>query len=166
MAYVRKALTVLMRKTVNVVHSPAAFGGLGAARMHMSVITVSYGIFALSLLFQPTRWGLTPAYANLLVIMPQRAWGTCFAVTSCALGTAVWQQQRRWLSITALSLGLAITTTWSAAFIIRWLTSGNTTPETWVSWSVFDYLLLRALFLLGFKEVKIPVRTQRGDADG
>ena len=96
------------------------------------------------------------AYANLLAIMPQRAWGTLFAVTAVMLGTAVRLYSWRWLSVTALSFGLAITTTWLAAFIIRWATSSSTTPETWVSWAVFEYLLIRALASLGYKEVKVP----------
>jgi hypothetical protein len=130
----------------------------------MVVIGVSYGIFALSLILQPARWGKTPAYHNLLIIMPAQAWGAAFAVVSVMLGVALWQWRRRWMSTLALSLGLAITTTWCAAFIIRWLTSANTTPETWVSWAVFGFLLLRALLLLPYEEVR--VRTRRNDDGG
>src|SRR5579859_866830 len=102
-------------------------------RTNMFVIGISYAVFALSLILQPRRWGQTPAYHNLLIIMPQQAWGACFAVVTCGLAAALWKGARyRWVSVLALSLGLAITTTWTAAFVIRWLTSGNTTPETWV----------------------------------
>jgi hypothetical protein len=143
-----------VRKLLNAVTRTLA--ALGAARANMLVITAAYGIFAVSLAFQPARWASTPAYANLLAIMPQRTWGTLFAVTALMLAAAVRQHSLRWLSVTALSLGLAITTTWLAAFVIRWLTSGNTTPETWVSWAVFEYLLIRALVLLGYKEGNVP----------
>lgn len=132
-------------------------------RTNMAVIGVSYAVFALSLLFQPARWGATPAYRNLLEILPQQAWGGCFAVTSILLGAAMWQYRHRWLSGVALSCALAITTTWFAAFMIRWLTSASTTPETWVSWAVFDFLLFRALMLLGYGEVRVPGR--RSDSD-
>lgn len=130
---------------------------------NMFVIAVAYGIFALSLLFQPARWGMTPAYRNLLVIMDQRAWGTCFAVVTAMLAAALWKGRTyRWLSVLALSLGLAITTTWVTAFVIRWLTSSATTPETWVSWAVFDFLLFRAFLLLGYEEVRIRIGGEGG----
>ena len=53
----------------------------------MLVIAVAYGVFAVSLLFEPARWGRTPAYHNLLVIMPQAAWGVIFAVVAALLAT-------------------------------------------------------------------------------
>jgi hypothetical protein len=134
---------------------------LGAARANMLVITAAYGIFAVSLTAEPARWAATPAYANLLAIMPQRDWGAAFAVTAVMLAAAVRLWSRHWLSVTALSVALAITTTWLAAFVIRWLTSGNTTPETWVSWAIFDYLLVRALLLLGYKEGGHPAEGRR-----
>lgn len=143
-----------MRNPLKAVTSTLA--ALGAARANMLVITAAYAIFALSLLLQPARWAATPAYANLLAIMPQRAWGALFAVTAVMLGAAVRLYSRRWLSVIALSAALAITTTWTAAFLIRWATSQSTTPETWVSWAVFEYLLVRALVLLGYREVKVP----------
>jgi hypothetical protein len=120
----------------------------------MLVIAVAYGIFAVSLVFQPRRWGLTPAYHNLLAIMPQDAWGTVFAVTSALLLAAVARHGSRRLAVLALSAGIAITTFWCAAFVVRWLTSPNTTPETWVSWCVFDFVLLRALLLLGSRSAR------------
>lgn len=135
---------------------------LGAARANMLVITAAYGIFAVSLIAQSARWASTPAYANLLAIAPQRTWGALFAITAAMLGTAVRLPSLRWLSVAALSVALAITTTWLAAFVIRWLTSGNTTPETWVSWAVFEYLLIRALILLGYKEVRVPDEGHHG----
>jgi hypothetical protein len=136
------------------------------SRTHIAVIAAAYAIFALSLLLQPARWAQTPAYHNLLIIMDQQAWGTCFAVITVMLGAALWSGHRyRWVSVLALSFGLAITTTWCAAFVIRWLTNSSTTPETWVSWAVFDFMLLRALLLLGYEEVRVRVR-DRGDDSG
>lgn len=129
-----------------------AFRPLGASRANMLVIAVAYAVFAVSLLLQPSRWGLTPAYHDLLAIMPQGAWGVLFAAVSAFLGAAAWPRPPRWLPVAALSAGLAVTTCWCAAFVIRWATSPNTTPETWVSWALFDYVLLRALALLDREE--------------
>jgi len=135
-------------------------------RTSMLVVTIAYGIYALSLLLQPARWAQTPAYHNLLIIMDQQAWGTLFAVTTAGLAAALrFGHRYRWMSIAALSLGLAITTTWCAGFVIRWLTSSSTTPETWVSWAVNDYLLLRALLMLGYEEVHVRIRQPPRDDD-
>lgn len=132
-------------------------------RPNMIVISIAYATFAASLTFQPRRWSSTPAYRNLLAIMPQQAWAAAFAVVAGLLAAAVIWHSLRPLSVIALSAGLAITATWCAAFIVRWLTSSSTTPETWVSWAVFGYLLLRALTLLGYEEVKVPSwRGKRG----
>lgn len=129
---------------------------LGTARANMLVIAAVYSVFALSLIFQPARWAATPAYANLLAIMPQQAWGAGFAVVATLLLTAATRYRTRSLCVIALTLGLAITATWFTAFVIRWLTSANTTPETWGSWFVFGYLLARSLLLLGREEVRVP----------
>lgn len=145
-----------------VLPSPARFlRTLPATRSNMLVIGAAYSIFAVSLLLQSARWGLTPAYHDLLGILPQQSWGVGFAVISALLLTAVALYGRRWLSVLALSAGIAITTFWCTGFIVRWLTSPNTTPETWVSWAVFDYLLLRALTLL-HREASAPGGDTRG----
>jgi hypothetical protein len=125
----------------------------------MLVISIAYGIFGLSLWFQGSRWGATPAYHNLLEIMRQPEWGTAFAVTSGLLGVAALKRRTpRWLSVLALTVGFAITTGWMFAFMVRWLTSPSTTPETWVSWAVFDYMLIRAAALFDLDEVRLPKR--------
>lgn len=129
------------------------------ARANMLVIAVAYAILAASLLLQGARWGKTPAYLNLLEIMPQQGWGAVFAVIAALLLAAVWRFRLRWLSVTALTCAFMLTTAWGGAFVVRWLTSSSTTPETWVSWFVFDYLVIRAVALLDYEEVKIP----RGD---
>jgi hypothetical protein len=113
----------------------------------MAVIAAAYAVFAASLLFQPARWSLTPAYANLLAIMPGQAWGGAFAAVTALLAAALLTPGRRWLAVAALAAGMTITTFWPAAFVVRWFTSPDTTPETWVSWIVFDLILLRALAL-------------------
>ena len=66
---------------------------------------------------------------------------------------------RRWVSILAITAAGMVTVGWGAAFMVRWLTSTSTTPETWVSWAVFGYLLVRAAALLddtGVTDVTLP----------
>ncbi len=126
---------------------PAALRALGGARANMLVISAAYAVFALSLLFQPQRWKMTPAYANLLAILPQQAWGGAFAAVCMLLAAAACLPARWRLPAAALVAGVAITTFWAAAFVVRWATSPDTTPETWVSWLVFDLILLRTLAL-------------------
>lgn len=124
--------------------------------VNMTVIAVSYAVFAWSLWFQPGRWAATPAYVDLLQIMPQHAWAAAFAAVAAALAVAYTFRRRRLPAVIALTLAGMMTTAWCAAFVIRWLTSPATTPETWVSWAVFDYLIVRSWLLLDFEEVRIP----------
>ena len=139
---------------------------LGASRSNMLVIGTGYGVYALSLLFQPTRWSRTPAYHNLLAIMPAPAWGLCFALTSAALFAAVAVYRMRWLSVAALTAAGVITLAWTLAFLVRWATNDSTTPETWVSWAVNAYMLGRAAVLLDYREVLVPSRASEREGPG
>lgn len=138
---------------------------LGAARSNMLVLACGYGIYALSLLLQGVRWSRTPAYRNLLAVMPASAWGICFAVVSAALFSGVRWHGARWPSVAALTAAAAITVPWTLAFVVRWATSDSTTPETWVSWATNAYLIARAAILLDYREVLVPSR-RRGAGDG
>lgn len=116
-----------------------------SGRLNLSVMAAAYSIFGVSLLAQPHRWQATPAYRVLLEILPPPAWGALFLAAGLAMGVAAWQfEARRWLVITALTPAIALTAGWMLAFLVRYLTSSDTTPETWVSWAVFLLLLLRA----------------------
>jgi hypothetical protein len=116
----------------------------------MLAIGIAYAVYALSLLIQPARWSRTPAYHLILAVMPAPWWGLCFAVASAGLIIAVAAFRRRWLTVAALTAAGVITLAWAFAFIVRWATSGSTTPETWVSWSINAYLLTRAGVLLDY----------------
>jgi hypothetical protein len=117
---------------------PAAVG-----KLELTVMSAAFTIFGLSLLFQSHRWHATPAYHDLLLILPAQAWGGLFLASGVSMGTACWQFSRRWAVITALTLAFCLTTGWALAFIVRYVTSPSTTPETWVSWAVFDFLLAK-----------------------
>jgi hypothetical protein len=117
---------------------------LTAGRLNLSVMSAAYAIFGLSLLFQPHRWQSTPAYHVLLEVLPAPAWGGLFLASGAALAAAVWQFGReRRLVVAALTLAVALTAGWMLAFIARYLSSPSTTPETWVSWAVFGFILLK-----------------------
>lgn len=140
---------------------------IGASRANMLTIGTGYGIYALSLLLQGARWSRTPAYSNLLAVMPATAWGACFALVSAALFAAVAAYSLRWLSVAALTAAGIITLAWTFAFVVRWATNDSTTPETWVSWAVNAYVLARAAILLDYREVLVPSRaSEREGPDG
>jgi hypothetical protein len=112
-----------------------------AGKINLSVMSAAFLIFGLSLTLQAHRWGATPAYHILLQIFRAPTWGAMFLASGCLLGAAAWRFDRRWIVVTSLTVAFTLTTGWMLAFIVRYLTSPNTTPETWVSWAVFDFLL-------------------------
>jgi len=114
-----------------------------AAELTLSVMGVAYLIFGLSLVLQRHRWQSTPAYHVLLQVFTAPEWGALFLVSGLSMAVAVRFYTRRPLVVASLTLAFMLTTGWMLAFVVRYLTSPNTTPETWVSWAVFDYLLLR-----------------------
>ena len=120
----------------------------GTAGSHMLVIGVTYAIYSLSLFFPGARWHRTPAYRNLLLIMPTGTWGVIFGGTAVLLLVSAYRRHPAWLAYAAILLAFMLTTCWDIAFIVRWITSGSTTPETWTSWAVFNYVLLRAGILI------------------
>lgn len=114
-----------------------------AGKLDLTVMSAAFTIFGLSLIFQSSRWHDTPAYHNLLLILPAQAWGGLFLASGITMGAAVWQFRRRWVVIAALTLAFMLTGGWALAFVVRYATSASTTPETWVSWAVFGFLLIK-----------------------
>jgi hypothetical protein len=113
-------------------------------RLNLLVMSAAFIVFGLSLALQPHRWASTPAYHVLLEIFSAHAWGGLFLASGVTLGAAAWPFPRRWLTVAALMLAMALTAGWMLAFVVRYLTNPDTTPETWVSWAVFGFLLLGA----------------------
>jgi hypothetical protein len=122
---------------------PAAVG-----KLDLIIMSGAFIIFGLSLLVQPHRWHATPAYHDLLLILPAQAWGGLFLASGVSMGIAVWQFARRWAVIASLTLAFMLDGGWMLAFVVRYLTSPSTTPETWVSWAVFGFLLLKVAISL------------------
>jgi hypothetical protein len=130
-------------------------------RLNLSVMSAAFLIFGASLAFQPHRWASTPAYHILLQIFTARTWGVLFLASGVAMALAVWQfNRRRWAVIVALTVAFCLTTGWMLAFVVRYLSSPNTTPETWVSWAVFDFLLLKVSVSLDRPRVTPPDESQ------
>lgn len=121
--------------------------------MNLTVMSAAFLIFGLSLVFQSHRWGSTPAYHVLLEIFRARTWGALFLVSGAALGVSAWQfGRRRRVVIASLTLAFCLTTGWMLSFVARYLTSPNTTPETWVSWAIFDFLLIKVAISIDHSE--------------
>lgn len=114
-----------------------------AGKLNLSVMSGVFVIFGLSLAFQAHRWESTPAYHILLQIFRPQIWGALFLAAGIAMGLAAWKFGHRTAVIAALTLAFTLTTGWMLGFIVRYVSSPNTTPETWVSWLVFDFLLLK-----------------------
>lgn len=120
-----------------------------APKLNLVVMGTAYLIFGLSLMFQPHRWASTPAYHVLLEIFSARTWGALFLPSGAALAVAAWQLAcRRWVVVAALVLAFTLTTGWMLSFVARYLTSPSTTPETWVSWLIFDFILIKVAISL------------------
>jgi hypothetical protein len=138
---------------------------IGASGSHMLVMGLTYAIYSWSLAFQSQRWHRTPAYHNLLIIMPTGTWGVFFGVSAVLLLAGAFRPRPPWLAYSAVLLAVMLTASWDVAFIVRWITNSATTPETWTSWAIFSYVLLRAGVLVG-KERNRPASLPRADADG
>lgn len=119
-----------------------------AGKLNLSVMSGVFIIFGLSLAFQAHRWESTPAYHVLLLIFRPQVWGILFLASGIAMGLAAREFERRWLVIAALTVAFTLTTGWMLGFVVRYVSSPNTTPETWVSWAVFDFLLVKVAISL------------------
>jgi hypothetical protein len=107
-------------------------------------VAVAFLIFGVSMILQLERWSRTGAYYDLLQILPGRWWGAIYLFVGTLLAIAAWRISTYWLVVAATTLGLMLSFSWSAAFVVRMVTNMNTTPETFVSFLAFAYLLLQA----------------------
>jgi hypothetical protein len=129
---------------------------VAAGKLDLIVMSAAFATFGLSLIFQSHRWHARPAYHLLLLILPAQAWGGLFLLSGITMAVAVWQYARRWAVIASLTLAFTLDGGWMLAFVVRYLTSPSTTPETWVSWAVFGFLLLKVAISLDRSLSPIP----------
>lgn len=113
-------------------------------------VTAILTIFGLALIVQSSRWGNTPSYANLLVLMPADIWGAVYLAVAALMGSVlVWRV--KWWAVTAHMIALLVLLGWEFAFVIRWLTDDGTTIVNAVSWGTYVILLLRSAQLINTK---------------
>lgn len=107
-----------------------------------AIIVIAYAAIGATLILQPSRYDLTPSYANLLNILPQAWWGSIYLLIAAGLAVAVRVRYVRAAVVVAYTVAVAFTGTWLAAFVVRWLSDSRTTIVNVVSWSVFLILLI------------------------
>jgi hypothetical protein len=118
---------------------------LHGVKINLAVMGAVYLLFGFSLIFQEHRWASTPAYHNLLATAPGWAWGILFLAASTGMIAGIWLFGCRWFIYPVLVYSVALTMSWFLAFVYRYASSLTTTPETWASWFVFGYLLVRVI---------------------
>jgi hypothetical protein len=114
---------------------------------HGSIIATGYALLGLSLCLEPSKWDRTPAYAVLLDILPQQAWGLILLAIAAILGTAMWIFPGQLMSRTAHYIAIMFTGGWMLAFLVRWATDPKhaTTPMNAVMWAMALGLLVISL---------------------
>ena len=117
-------------------------------RFNLLVMGIIYATFGLSMHFQPLRWTRTPAYHDLFQILPESVWANIYLLGAVALLGAMVFSRHYWVVVVSVTFGLMISMSWALAFVVRVMTSSNTTPETFMSFLAFSYLLVRVLLLL------------------
>lgn len=120
---------------------------LGATGAHCVLLAVVYVLLGLSMLLQPHRWLIQGAYRNIFEVLPIMAWGWIFLAVAALLGVgaAGRKRGRRWLTGVGLVAGLALNISWTAAFLIRYVTSDSTSAALPVCFGAFSVMLVMAV---------------------
>lgn len=130
----------------------ARWGVFWTSRLAAAVfISIGYG-----LLFQQTRYERTPAYGNLLTLLPARVWGVIYMLS--ALGLLIWvalPKRTEQADRLAHFLPNALIFFWFAAFIVRYATDKSTTNVNPTSWFTYACLLLHSQLVETEPQVKI-----------
>lgn len=126
---------------------------LRGSRANLLVMAAVYLTFGVSMVVTPSRWSQTPAYGAIFRELPERDWAVIYLVVGgLLLAAALWMadgsRKRYVFAMASITLGLMVSVSWMLAFIVRVLTNPSTTPETFMSFLVFSYLLVRVAILL------------------
>jgi hypothetical protein len=117
-------------------------------RFLIGVVTIAYLAIGVTLIVQPARYDNTPSYGLLLELLSQTAWGVIYLVVASSLGAGIvcarWRRGRL-VAVVSHTAAIALTSVWTAAFIVRWFTDSGTTIVNVVSWSVYLALLARSV---------------------
>jgi hypothetical protein len=99
-------------------------------------------VLGLALIIQSGRWLRTPAYGNLLRIMPADTWGAIYLIVAALLIGGIVYRKYHALGIAGHTAGFVLLAVWEVGFIIRWITDHNTTIANVLSWGIFLSLLV------------------------
>lgn len=113
-------------------------------RSHMAIMTLAFWVFGLSLIFQGSRYANTPAYANLLAVLPAPVWGAWYTTAAVLKTASIVAYSKRLLVILTHTVTVPLLAFWQVAFLIRYISDPHTTPVNVVSWTVFLYLVVRS----------------------
>lgn len=124
-----------------------AVAGLGVARSNMIVLAVVCIGLAQEMQLQPLRFTRTPAYGNLLALLPIEAWGWAYAVAAVLLVAAVlWPSLA--LYTATFTFTLTLLAVWWLIFLVRRVTDISTTDVNLLNWGVLLYLAARAAWIV------------------
>jgi hypothetical protein len=142
-------------------HGLARHHGLGIIKLnepraHMAALCFGFTALALALWFQPSRFGNTPSYANLLNIFRPHTWAVLYAIPAVLMILSLWHYTAKKLVILTHALTIALLAVWEFAFVVRWLTDDRTTVVNVLSWGYMLYLATRSLTMMG-------AHTKRGE---
>jgi hypothetical protein len=114
----------------------------------LTVVGIAFLALSFGLLVQPDRFTKTPAYANLLVVLPQSIWGAIYLAVGLLIGASVLLRRKRALTVVAHTLSFSLASAWLLGFIIRYSTDSATTIVNVVSWAVLLYLIILSMLEL------------------
>jgi hypothetical protein len=99
-------------------------------------------VLAAGLIFQPIRWGHTPAYGNLLDITSTQWWGLGYFIVAVSLILGITFIEYRVIALSAHVLAFVLLVAWEAAFFVRWVTDPYTTVANVVAWLVYLSMII------------------------
>lgn len=124
-----------------------AVASVGIARFDMIVLTVVCAGLAQEMWLQPLRFTRTPAYGNLLALLPIQLWGLAYGLASVLLLGAVLRPGLALYTAT-FAFTLTLLAVWWAIFLVRRITDIATTDVNLLSWGVLLCLAGRAAWIV------------------
>ena len=110
----------------------------------MLIVAGWFILTGLGLVIQSDRYSNTPAYGNLIEVLPAQMWGVLHLAVATALLASI-IRSFRWVTTAAITAAVALTGGWWVAFIIRWATDTGTTPVNPTNWVLMLFLLIRVI---------------------
>jgi hypothetical protein len=121
---------------------------LNEPRAHMTLMAIAFIALGVTLWVQPGRYANTPAYANLIAILPQHAWSAIYLGAAALKVLSIVRYSPRVLLVVTHTVAIILISAWLLAFVVRYLTDDGTTIVNVVSWSTFLYLAVRSALMM------------------